>query len=296
MKQEIVIIGAGLAGLSLAVYLAKHASVTVYHEADILASTSRLAHLMHPLASRKPEWVWRGLEAYQESLSLLHAANPTCYSQPGLIKIDPEGELLPLVAAYPEWVERHALGIKINCYAQVQPELYLPALKKLAESFGARFVKKKVDSIEFFEKVIVATGADSLALTGVKVGRVKGQTMQMDWQGESRLSEALNGKKHAIQQPGENAIWVGGTYEHHFTSLEPDVSEAQKEILPKVAAFLPQILEKKIVSVEAGVRATLPGHLPQILTLRPGAFAVCGLGSKGLLYSALLAKDMVKNL
>jgi glycine/D-amino acid oxidase-like deaminating enzyme len=70
-------------------------------------------------------------------------------------------------------------------------------------------------------------------------------------------------------------------------------AKAKELILKPWIKIFPQMSTGKILSCDAGVRVMYPKtYLPGICQLRPNVYRFTGLGSRGLLYHAYLAKQL----
>jgi glycine/D-amino acid oxidase-like deaminating enzyme len=97
---------------------------------------------------------------------------------------------------------------------------------------------------------------------------------------------------HIVPRPTE--LTIGSSYEHTFSSLEPDPAQTAR-ILAKADRILPGIRGAPILCEKAGVRATVPvTRLPVVgpLPSMKRTWIFNGLGSKGLLLASLLARDL----
>ena len=167
-------------------------------------------------------------------------------------------------------------------------------------SLGVQFEKKKIHSLtalEDFDSVIIAAGAfvHSLPeLAHLKITPVKGQILEMVWpNNQPSLPHPFASQAYLLQNPEGKTCIAGATYEKAFADVTPNKTVAANEILPKINAFLPLFNDSMIVGCRAGVRASGPGHRPLVVNQGNNRWVITGMGSKGLLYHALYARELV---
>lgn len=106
------------------------------------------------------------------------------------------------------------------------------------------------------------------------------------------LLPSLSGAGYIVDEG--DTFFVGSTYEHTFSHMEPDV-DMGNALLDRAITMMPALAGAPVVERLAGCRATVPGiRLPMVGPL-PGAPAVhvfTGLGSKGLILAPLLAEEI----
>ncbi|MCB1136962.1 MAG: FAD-dependent oxidoreductase [Chlamydiia bacterium] len=125
---------------------------------------------------------------------------------------------------------------------------------------------------------------------------VKGQLLELVWPKElPPLRYALNSVGYVLQHRPDRCL-VGSTFEHAFKDEAPNLELAKAEILPKIAAFLPDLGRAEVVGCTAGLRASTPNHLPLAQKVGDKTWILTGLGSKGLLYHALLGSEIAAQL
>ncbi|MEX0681134.1 MAG: FAD-binding oxidoreductase [Balneolales bacterium] len=96
----------------------------------------------------------------------------------------------------------------------------------------------------------------------------------------------------------KHKLVVGSTYEHHFHDEKPDgqgaglLNQKLKELMPELYPSCRRIGQW------SGIRATTPDRMP-IIGQHPESknlYVYAGLGSKGLLFSELVAKKLVQHI
>jgi glycine/D-amino acid oxidase-like deaminating enzyme len=106
----------------------------------------------------------------------------------------------------------------------------------------------------------------------------------------------LNSQAYVVMKEGGKSCICGATYEKEFKTLSPDLELARNEILPKVASMLPVLSDAKVINCKTGLRASTPNHLPLIGHVSDRICYITGMGSKGFLYHALMARALSQNI
>ena len=309
--MKIAVIGAGLLGLACTYRLSslEGVHVTLIDKAGIGSGASGIAAgLLHPFAGKKATLNWNGFEAYTDALELLEVASKTL-GQPVMQKsgifrpaCSPTQHALFKSASekYPEciWQEDsklHLPGIFIPCGVQVDCALYLDALFKASLVNAVTFKIATISSreeLEDFDLVIFTVGTGFSAISGLThppIHAVKGQLLELEY--DKMIPYAISSQAYVAQmQP--RYIVAGSTYEHSWTTTEPDVTTCEQEIREKLRQFSPSFAELRLLSCKAGFRATTADKRPFITKSDPKCWCLGGLGSKGLLYHAWLAKSL----
>jgi glycine/D-amino acid oxidase-like deaminating enzyme len=91
-------------------------------------------------------------------------------------------------------------------------------------------------------------------------------------------------------RPGR--LIAGATYEHSWATEAPDLFACETLIRKKVAQFSPEFAALPLIRCTAGFRATTIDKKPFIYQSDIKTWCLGGLGSKGLLYHAWLAKSL----
>jgi glycine/D-amino acid oxidase-like deaminating enzyme len=106
---------------------------------------------------------------------------------------------------------------------------------------------------------------------------------------------SLVGNGYIAKVPSEGKWHVGSTYERDEKSPEPDLDKARRLIEPKLRSYidLPGVIVP--TNVASGIRVFhRQSHLPLIVHPDKRTSIITGLGSRGLLYHALLARDLTE--
>lgn len=324
--MRVAIIGTGLSGLATGWFLLQNPTVssslqlTFFDAKGIGGGASGVAAgLLHPYAGASAKLNRYGWEGFKSTLKLLEVAanqlNKPVARQEGLLRIalseKQSTDFRQSSEKYEEvrWMSVNETaakvpplnphpGIFISESITVDCPLYLEGLWQACQSKGATLEIKKINSqeqLKNFDCVVFALGAEvnNLLTDPLPIKGIKGQILCTTWPSQYPfLSCALNSQAYIIQDKG-NCI-IGATYERVFTSHEPDMERACQEILPKATALIPALNETQLLSCKAGVRASTPDHMPLIKKLDRKCWVITGMGSKGLLYHALYAENLVK--
>ena len=325
--MHIAIIGGGFSGLATAWHFLQHAEIKVdiFDPAGIGGGASSIAagllHTFAGLHAKRNLMADEGVQAARELLNhASHMLGTPVYSSSGLLRPAMSeanqrdyalcAEKYPQdvqwwsteqcqknIVGYPEYP-----GLYIPLALTVNSENYLKGLWLACQAKGAQLRQEEIrafDCLKNYAAIAICTGASSLPFFAQKlpITAVKGQILVLEWPSDCPpLAIPLNSQAYIIMQPDNKTCIVGSTYERHFTTVHPEVDVASREIMPKVAAMYPPLKEAKIVGCRAGVRASTPDHLPLLKQLDPRTWILSGMGSKGLLYHALYAKKLAKQI
>ena len=287
----IAIVGAGLAGLSVAWHLRQRGcSVTVFDRGGGASQAS--TGLLHPFPSRSGKRSWRAEEGMQATYALI-AEVERVLGRPvadrrglsRLVQTEPTED--PDIVWSPT---EHFIPRGLAVYSQ----LYLEGLAQ-----GIPIEQRSVESLEelaHFDAIVLAAGAGMPQfgpwIDFSPLSRTKGQSLVC------RVTEppprALLAQGH-ITPTEDPSIWmVGSTYEHGFTNDGPDPSTALP-LLDLVAKFYPPARHFEVLEIRAGVRiARRHDYRPLCQQVAPKTWALTALGSRGLLYHALLGRELAE--
>lgn len=282
--MKIAVVGGGYAGLALVWHLLqKTCSVTVFEKepAASYASTG----LLHRAPGKKAETNFRAQEGMQASLDLLTktSVERPVFEQSGILRFAADQAQRDLFQGETLWIPD---GIA------VYSRLYLRQLKKICAK--AHFIEKRINDLEElkeFDRIVLAAGAETLRFAKLPLKTNIGQALLCRCPEPLSMSYLCSG--HITPSEDPSLCWVGSTYEH---TEKPDPQKA-KQLLEKVSLFYPRAKEFQIVEVCSGVRiAPLQGYQPLVQQLDPKTWVLSGFGSRGLLYHALLAKELAEKL
>ncbi len=330
-STHIAIIGAGFCGLALAWYLLNHQpsfphlKVCLFDSKGIGQGASGIAAgLLHPYAGAHAKLNWRGQEGFQATQELLKVASnaigrPVTAKKPGILRLalneEQHIDFQRCAERYPndvQWMDASLCqelapgcapvpGLWIKPGLTIYSSHYLQGLWKACVMQGAQFEQRKISSLEEtkdFDLTIIATGADTLQLPEIShlpLSRVKGQVLELAWPPHvNPLKCPLNSHVYLLMTENNTSCLVGATYEKGFQDAVVDLEAAQKEILPKAFELFPPLKQASILNCYTGMRAVTSQHRPLIQRLSSSHWILTGMGSKGLLYHALFAKELVE--
>lgn len=320
--MRIAIVGAGFTGLALAYHLEKRGEcqITFFDPKGIGGGASGIAAgLLHPFAGLHCKLNWKGREGMEATRKLLQVSaekmEDSVYFNSGLIRpVLNEGnrkDYLLSSQRYPEdieWLEADSVqkllpqaacypGVLIKDAITVYSDLYLKGLWLNCQN--AKLIQTEIRSLEElkdFDRIILANGAAASKiqeLSNLPISQVKGQILEISWpEGLPPLSTPMNSQAYIVMAPGNRTCYVGATYERDFKTSDPEPEVAMRELLPKAYAMIPALKEGKIIGCRAGIRASAPHHQPLLRQINQTTYVLTGMGSKGLLYHALFAKEL----
>lgn len=329
--MKIAIIGAGFCGLAVAWTLASHSSplphlnITVFDARPIGTGTSGIsAGLLHPYAGARAKLNWKGYEAFQATQELLNISRsalgyPVTAERSGILRLAlseiQEEDFHRCVAHHaphvswlsPDDTQSIAPGaptvpsLFIPNALTVYSSLYLRGLWEACAQHGAQFVQKRVSigDLSAFDVVIFATGTETSfpALSSLPIQIVKGQVLELRWPSSlPPLRYPLNSHVYLLMASNGKSCLVGATYEKGNVTDTPQLERAIEEILPKAYELFPPLRSAQVMRCQAGLRAVAPLHRPLIQRLDSRQWVITGMGSKGLLYHALFARQLVDQL
>lgn len=307
--MELTIIGSGFAGLAAAYYSAKAGiKVRVISSPNDLGASQIAAGLIHRFAGAHAKANWRGLEAMAAAEELFRVAGQSVILQKGVLRLALSdlqlADFRHNASQFEEnsWRDEHSIPGVVkapslwipNAYT-IQSPLYLASLRKVCEALGVVFEEEEIKALPD-TPTIVAAGASLLNFVPhADFSVTKGQLLKLSWPKElPPLPHAVNSKAYIVMDADGQSCWVGATYEKKFKDNLPDVLTAKEDIMPKAVAIIPLLKDSEILDCQAGLRIATPTHLPKIISVKPKCWALTGFGSKGLLYHALMAKELVQ--
>jgi glycine/D-amino acid oxidase-like deaminating enzyme len=332
-STTIAIIGAGFCGLAVAWHLLNHLpsfpnlTVHLFDSKGIGQGASGIAAgLLHPYVGAHAKLNWRGQEGFQATVELLEIASfalkrSVTAEDPGILRLALHEEQQK---NFQDCAERHskdtqwldatscqalapgcalAPGLWIKQGLTVYSSLYLQGLWQACAKRGVVFERRSIESLKEmrdFDITIVTTGAQTLELpelSSLPIKMVKGQVLELAWPKDwNPLVCPLNSQVYILMTETRSSCLVGATYEKGYQEAIINLEIAQKEILPKAFELFPPLRNGSIVNCFAGMRAVAPQHRPFIQRLSSSQWILTGMGSKGLLYHALFAKELVQSI
>lgn len=300
--MKIAIVGAGFSGLACAYYLRRHNHVvTLFDARGVGGGASGIAAgLMHPYGGVKAELNWQAREGYDEAKILFSVAEEVLGEkvayQTGMFRpalTDTQGKwFLKAGALYPdtEWWEDspYGRGLFIRSAFTIDSKKYLQGLFKAAQCSLEIAAISHIEELKEFDVVILATGAAHIK--GIRP--VKGQLLVVS--AESSLPYALNSSGYVAQIEPTTCI-LGATFESSWEQEGPDPDVCVGPIREKIAKMSPEIAKLPLLEVRAGFRAMSKNKRPFFQHIENNVWYLGGMGSKGLLYHALLAKQLSRH-
>jgi glycine/D-amino acid oxidase-like deaminating enzyme len=304
--MKIAIVGAGLAGLAVAWHLQANlqsggANITVFGPRSGGASSVSTG-LLHPFPGKMALRSWNAEEGMQAAFELIDIAEKSLgrpvANRAGIFRFALQHAQREKFCSRTEWKERSPNakaadlpGLWILEGATVYSKAYLEGLARACIAKGVHFDEKKITSLKHlshFDRVVLAAGYETLQFVDLPLEAVKGQVLLCRC--EEPIPFSLIGNGHIAPTEDPHLCQVGSTYEHNFTDILPS-KEVILELLTKAAAFYPPAKDFEVVEVRAGVRLGKKGvSRPFIAQIDPRTWVFTGLGSRGLLYHALLGK------
>ncbi|WP_068466405.1 NAD(P)/FAD-dependent oxidoreductase [Candidatus Protochlamydia phocaeensis] len=330
--MHIAVIGTGFCGLAVAWHLLNHPSlrnlhIQLFDNKEIGKGTSGIAAgLLHPFAGAHAKLNRMGREGMEETKKLIEVSaqalkKSVTAPQPGILRLalteEQQQDYQRCAQLYPEDVEWLGIdqcqmkvpgcaavpGLWIKQGLILHSALYLQGLWLACQEKGASFELRSIKTLEElneFDHVIIAAGAHTrnfAELSHLPLSIVKGQVLELAWPpAHPSLPCALNSQAYLLMTPGQQTCLAGATYERGWSHAESQPEVAKADILPKIAAMLPYLGEAPLIGCYAGLRAVTPNHLPLLFQLPSRQWVLTGMGSKGLLYHALMAKTLVQRL
>jgi len=312
--KKIAIAGGGLAGLSVAWHLLqkKSVSVTLFDPNGIGGGASGVSTgLLHPFPGKRALHSWRADEGMQKTRELIEKveedSGKTVCQRGGILRLALTGEQEAVfqtciqfgcewwpkekvVEYVPGAVEVPALWIPEGMTVYSMP--YLEGLWRLCEKNGASFRREAFTDADGFDSAILAMGWQTSGKMpksfqeDLKITR--GQALICRW--PKPLSCTLLSQGHLTSTEMPERCQLGSTYEDPNNPREESRALALRE---KIADFYPPALAFEIVETRVGYRISRNlGYRPILSQINPKTWAFFGLGSRGLLYHALLGEEL----
>ncbi len=278
--MKTAIVGAGYAGLATAWHLLQNKEdVTVFDGGEGASHVS--TGLLHPAPGRRAVPTWRAEEGMKASIELLEIASQErrVFEQTGILRIATTEEQKKDFGGNTLWMPE---GIT------VYSRLYLEGLRRACSK--ARFERqwiRDLQELKDFDRIVLTTGAETLQWVDLPLKKTIGQCLICRCPEPLKMSFLSHGHITPTEDP--EFCLVGSTYEH---TEKPDPKKAL-ELLDKAALFYPPAKEFKVMEIRSGVRISPKvGYLPIVQKIGPKTWVFTGLGSRGLIYHALLAKTI----
>ena len=296
---RLAVAGGGLAGLSVVWHaLQKGYEVVLFDPKGIGGGASGVSTgLLHPFPGKTASRSWRADEGMEATRALIQVS-ASCLERPvasytGIFRpAITESQKQDFQCNCAMWREialpgmPPTYGLWIEEGITVFSRLYLQGLWLASEKMGATFVKEPFVDTNSFDRVVLATGADTKGLPHFRTAI--GQSLLCEWDLPLPFSLASHGYITLTEDPA--LCQVGSTYEH---TLDPDPKKAIA-LLDQVALFYPPAKHFTIKEIRSGKRiAPISGHRPIVAQISSKTWVFTALGSRGMLYHALLGRELV---
>lgn len=321
--MRIAILGAGFCGTAAAWHLSRRSDtqIVVFDPKGIGGGASGIAAgLLHPYVGANAKLNWRGHEGMSATLQLIDAAEQALHapvaSHTGMLRLAVTAQQeVAYRACADKWddviwlnaeeCQREVAGLRpypgifVRSAVTVDCQRYLQGLWHSCFAQGVQLQQSAVMSLEelqHFDRIIVAMGSATTSLpelAHLPITLTKGQVLEIAWPQElPKLPYPLNSQAYLLMHPSRSACIAGATFEKKFDSTVPDWARAKQEIIPKLITYFPSLEQAEILDCRAGIRAGTPNRLPLVTKVTEKCWVFTGMGSKGLLYHALLAKEL----
>ncbi len=322
--KRLAVIGGGFAGLGLAWHWlrAGRGEVTIFDPNGIGQGASGISTgLLHPFPGRQALRSWRATEGMEAARELIEASERALgrdvAERNGVLRLvaDRAQEEMFRRRAHEDrevtWWEPEQVQDKIPHAAKVPglwipdgitvySSLYLEGLWKSCKERGAHLERTKVHSLQdlhSYDHIVLATGSSTLDFpecNHLPLEPVKGQTLLCRW--PSKLPCSLSANGHITPTEDPNLCQIGSTYEKPVLNSFPDPSLIPT-LLEKAAQFYPPARHFPVVEQRAAIRMAVKHnqYRPLVQKIAANAWVFTGLGSRGLLYHALLGRELALN-
>jgi len=310
---KVAVVGAGFAGLAVCLRLLDLGiEVDLYDQKGVGAGASGVASgLLHPYIGESGKRSQRASEALEEARRLLviageHGQEEVANFQ-GIVRQTPK-ELVPLFLEHAKLygdVERVGEELfLITSGVSVYASLYVQGLYRACLVKGLRFHIQHVPLMQNLpdaDVTVFTIGAGILLFPICQEWRlhaVKGQAVICSWPEELPvLSKSLVGKGHITPMKGGKKVCLGSTYERGILDARSCLEAALPDLTAKARVLMPGWTNITVEECFAGVRVSCARqYVPLIQKVGDKVFAITALGSRGLLYHGIIAKDFVDQL
>ncbi len=280
--KKAAVIGAGFAGLAAAYFLSDKFQVTLFDQKGIGAGASGISSgLLHPYPGEKGRLSWEAAEAMALAKKLIEEAEealgrPVAHKG-GILRLG------PILNPGPDVTQIGPEKYLITSGMTVFPSLYLQGLWKVCEKKGVELKIEKIESLDAlpgYDFVVLTVGAGIRSFSvkdGLKINFVKGQVLTCAL--TEPLERSISSKVYTALTESPLKCHIGATYERDIIDEVPDREKAVGLLKPALP----------VIDCRAGIRVTNPAHyFPILQQIGPHRYVITALGSRGLLYHALM--------
>jgi len=323
-QKPTIVVGAGLAGLSVAVRLIDKNVPVILFDNGVNHSSLVAAGMINPIVFRRMNKAWRVdecIDALNTFYTDLEARTNSNFFHPIVIRrmfsneherdLWLQKQLLPEYQAYMtrttteddnfEGAINNFGSGRVKNASYVKTSVFLENVKRYVashaeirnESFDYSAISDRSYKGLLFERIIFSEGymgKENPFFNYLPLQQTKGEVLVIQ-SDKIPENESVN-RKCFILPMGNQQFKVGSTYD--WDSADTSITEAGKQaILEKVAYLTSEPVE--VIDQQAGVRPTTPdrrgmmGQHPEHENL----FIFNGLGTKGYLIAPLLSKEFV---
>ncbi len=290
MKRA-AIVGAGFSGLSAAYFLSSRYQVTLFDQKGIGAGASALSSgLLHPYPGKYGRRSLYATEAIALAKQLIQiAANEVAapVAHLGAILKKRGAILNPSSDVQLQEDGSYLISSGITVF----PSLYLAGLFSACQKRGVELIISSINSLEelsHFDLVLVTAGAgikDLIDIRPLNIGFVKGQLLVCLL--DQPLSRSVAGFPYLAITEDPLRAHYGATYERDPVDSIPCRERAEALLKPT----------HPVIECRAAIRVTHRAHyFPILRRIDPKTWVITALGSRGLLYHAYLAEQLLAHL
>ena len=302
--MKVTVVGAGFAGLATVWHLLQYPNVEVtLYDAGCSASRASTG-LLYPFPGRKASRSWLANEGIAASLELIGAAEQALgkpvANRGGILRkpwVAWQSGVFTKIAKKDPTVSVIDGALWVPSGLAIYSRLYLEGLLQTCLQMGAILKKERVNSLDVIQadQIVLATGHKTLDFVDLPLKKMKGQALICKW-GANPLPYSLISNGHITPTEDPELCIIGSTYEAEFTNAEPDPAVIPL-LLEKIGSFYPPARNFEVVEVMAGIRMTpIEGYRPIVQKIDAKTHVFTGLGSRGLLYHALLGKHLARDI
>jgi glycine/D-amino acid oxidase-like deaminating enzyme len=302
--MRVSVIGAGYAGLATCWYLLQNPNIEVTLYDGGAGASWASTGLMYPFPGRKASRSWlaiEGMEATNELISVVEQTlgKPVAHRGGVLRKpwVEWQKSVFTKIVKKDPTVSLQDGNLWVPHGVAVYSKPYLEGLLKACQSIGLIYKQERISSLSdlIADQIVLATGSETLQFVDLPLKKIKGQALLCRW-GKDALPYSLISNGHITPTEDPELCMLGSSYETEFTSSDPDPAVIPI-LLEKIGAFYPPARDFEVLDIVSGIRMTpIEGYRPIVQKMDDKTHVFTGLGSRGLLYHALLGKKLAADI